>query len=434
MNLSTSKNENLVRNLLWMSWSGAVSIANSVLLWVFIARLRDVEELGRFTIVMGLYALFFTVCSMGLVPYLTSEISRRSEEKTIADFIGSAAGFLTISGFICAVLMTAAGFFVSTSSEVRISTAILSLAMLPTGLISLSEATAIAYGKTRLIAFATTLENLLRTIIPLTLLWSGFDMAAICISFVVVRFIALIVYFPLARGFFDKFTFAKDEFIKILKVTPTFAGTIIFAAINWQAAVILLGKVSTEAEAAKFGAASRFLIPVTILMASYASVIQPMISRFEAEKSGAYLAKMARYPLILATLAAIASPFLSQFVLTVLFGEKYSDVAPVLDVLAISVVPFCLVMVVARGLVAANLQHIDLLANALGVVATFAIGIWLIPLYGAKGAAIAQLVSFLLMALVEVVFLSKKTSSFKIRCAASVSSVFLIVTYIILWN
>lgn len=434
MNLSASKSENapnLARNMAWMVWSGVISIANSILLWIFIARLRDIEELGRFTIVMGLYALFFTVCSLGLMPYMTSEISRRSDS---GKFIGSASVLLTISSFVCAILMTAVGFFVSESDSVRISTAILSLAMLPTGLISVAESAAIAHGRTRLIAVSTTVENLLRTIIPLGLLYAGFDMAVICASFVAVRFAALTIYFSAARELLTKFSSDKFELTKILKITPTFAGTIIFAAINWQAAVILLGRISTETEAAKFGAASRFLIPVTILMASYASVIQPILARFTKEDSGAYLAKMARYPLVLATFAALLSPFLSRFVLTFLFGEKYADVAPVLDMLAISVVPFCVVMIAARGLVAANAPHIDLLANALGVLATFAVGFWLIPAYGAKGAALAQLVSFLLMALVEVVYLSKKINSFKIWRTASVSSIFLFATYIIIWN
>lgn len=434
MNLPASKNENLSRNLLWIIWSGVVSIANSVLLWIFIARLRDTEELGRFTTVMGLYALFFTVCSMGLMPYIVSEISRRNAEKTVENFIGSVSVFLFISGFICAILMTASGFLVSESSSVRISTAILSLAMIPTGLISTAEATAIAYGRTRLIAFVSTFENLLRTIVPLALLYAGFDISIICVSFVAVRFVALAIYFVAARNLLAKFAFNKIEFAKILKVTPTFAGTIILAAINWQAAIILLGRISTENESAKFGVASRFLIPVAILMASYASVIQPTISKFTNENSGAYLAKMARYPLTLATFAAIASPFLSRFVLTLFFGEKYADVAPVLDILAVSVVPFCLVMVVARGLVATNSQHIDFAANALGVIAFFAVGLVLIPNYGAKGAAIAQLVSFLLMALFEIFYLSKKINNFKIWRTASLSSVFLIVTYIIIWK
>lgn len=99
--LSKNSSADVGRNLLWMVWSDVISIANSVLVWMFIARMHDVEELGRFTIVMGLYALFFSVCSVGLIPFLVSEISRRKDSAAqtgIAGFVGSASVFLLISG------------------------------------------------------------------------------------------------------------------------------------------------------------------------------------------------------------------------------------------------------------------------------------------------------------------------------------------------
>ncbi|HLM00034.1 MAG TPA: polysaccharide biosynthesis C-terminal domain-containing protein, partial [Pyrinomonadaceae bacterium] len=166
--------------------------------------------------------------------------------------------------------------------------------------------------------------------------------------------------------------------------------------------------------------------------------IQPVISEYAqragAISAGSYLSRMASYPLILATLAAIFSPFLSQQVLSILFGASYFDVAPTLDILALSVVPFCLVMVAARGLVANGAQHVDLLANAVGVVACLAAGVLLIPQYGARGAAMAQLFSFSLMALLEIVYLSRRAVGFSLWHPVSLSSVCLTLSYIILWK
>lgn len=438
-----------MRNMLWMAWSGAVSIANSILIWVFMARMRDVEELGRFTIVMALYALFFSVCSLGLIPYMVNEISRRkaraeSGEKSVAGvsgFIGGASVFLLVSGVCCAGLMAACGFWASESWSVRVSTMILSLAMIPTGLIGVAEATAISFGRTRLIAFVTTLENVLRTILPLGLIWFGFDISVVCVSFVAVRFLALAVYFSAAAAGgkrFSRFAFSAEDFRRICKAAPTFAGTIILASINWQAVVLLLGHFSTETESAKYGVASRFLVPVSILMASYASVIQPVIAEYAQRagmtSAGSYLSRMASYPLILATLAAILSPFLSRQVLSAFFGASYADVAPTLDILALSVIPFCVVMVAARGLVASGAQHIDLLANAVGVVACLAAGLMLIPQYGARGAAMAQLFSFFLMAILEIAYLSRRVVGFRLWHPVSLSSVCLALAYIILWK
>ncbi|HEX8264219.1 MAG TPA: polysaccharide biosynthesis C-terminal domain-containing protein [Pyrinomonadaceae bacterium] len=443
--LSENASTSVTKPLLWMVLSGVISIANSILIWVFMARMRETEELGRFTIVMGLYALFYSVCSLGLMPFLVSEISRRNEqskmrqegEQAVVRFISSASVFLLISGIVCAVLMAACGFWASESWSVRVSTLILSLTMIPTGVIGVAEATAISYGRTRLIAFVTTLENVLRTLIPLVLIWFGYSISVICLSFVIARIPALLVYLLAAKKGISNFDFNTEDFVKISKVSPTFAGTIIFASINWQVVIILLGHYSTEVESAKYGVASRFLIPVSILMASYANVIQPLITQHIQKatgNSGLYLSKMARYPLILSTLAALISPFLSGQVLVAFFGENYADVAPTLNILAVSVVPFCLVMVVARGLIATNSQHIDLLANALGAVACFSVGAMLIPQYGAVGAALAQLISFLLIALVEISYLSKKLVSFNVWRTGSYSSACLLVIYLILWK
>jgi O-antigen/teichoic acid export membrane protein len=236
---------NVGGNLMWMVWSGAISIANSIVLWVFIARMRDVEELGRFTIVMGLYALFYNICSLGLIPFFVSEISRRINvaeetaapaaaaagvpavnEQRLADFISSASVFLLISGFVCAASMAVCGFLVSQSWGVRIPMLILSLAMIPTGVINVAEATAIACGRTRLIAYVSTLENVLRTVVPFALIWFGFDIAWICAAFVGVRIVALSAYLWTARRGgggrrhrrLSRFSFSKIDFVKILKV------------------------------------------------------------------------------------------------------------------------------------------------------------------------------------------------------------------------
>ncbi len=401
------------REFLWMTWSGVISIANSVLLWIFLARMRDVDELGRFTILMGLYALFVSACSLGLVPYLVSEVSRRRErsDSSVKRLISNASVFLFASGVVSAVLMALCGLWASESPSVRYSALILSLAMVPSGLIAMAEAVSIAYGRTRLIAVSTTLENVLRTVVPLGLIWYGFDLSAVCVSFVAVRVVALAIYAIAARSQLTNFVFDTAELRAIVRATPTFAGTIIFASINWQAAVILLGHFSTEAETAKYGAASRFLIPAAILMASYASVIQPLLAQYAVRgmrEMGAYLSRTVRYPLLVAVVASVAAPFLSEPVLAMLFGAAYGDASLTLDIMALSTIPFCLVMIVARGLVAADAQHIDLLANALGLIVCIVAGAMLIPQFGAVGAAVAQLLSFVLMAVVEVAYMSRK--------------------------
>lgn len=420
----------LSRSVGWITWSGLVNIANSVAVWIFMARMRDVDEVGRFAIVMGIYALFNTIVSLGLMNYLINEISRRRTggvkgTDSLPKFLSSAAIFLLISGILSAVAMSITGFALSDSWEVRISTLLLSPALIPTGLITLLEASAISFGRARLVAKATTVENILRTVIPLSLIVAGFDMWAVCLSFAGVRFIALTVYLMTANGHLARFKFSRFEFRSLAAVCPTFAGTIIFASINWQASLLLLGYLSSESETAKYGAASRFLVPASILMASYASVIQPSVARYAMqfkEQLGSFLAKSARIPVVAGSIAAAASLFLSGQILAVMFGPSYAAAGSTLDILALSMIPFCLVIVSASGLVATGSQRVDLFANVLGAIVCIGTGAILIPRYGVVGAATAQLSSFLLMALVEVTYLSRKLGGVRVWRAASAST------------
>jgi O-antigen/teichoic acid export membrane protein len=411
-------NENLPgavgKTFLWMTLSGSVSIANSVLIWVVLARMRGVDEVGQFAAVMGLYSLFYGTVSLGLMPYLINEIAARNTgalKLSLRDLLGSASVLMGLSGFVSSVLMTAATLVLSNSHEERLAAALLSLAMIPTPLIVVADSASIAFGRARLVAVITTAENVLRTLVPIWLIWSGYGIVAVCSSFAALRFLALAINGIVYRSSLTQFVFSRMEFRALARVFPTFAATITLSSLNWQVPLIVLGYVSSGVETASFGVASRFLIPVTILMGAYANAIQPSLGeRFHRapHEFTTYLAKVSGYPLLLAGLAAISSIFFSGLVLGKLFGANYESAAPVLEILAISTVPFCLVMTVARGLVAANSQKIDLLANGVGVGVCICAVSFLVPGYGARGAALALLLSFGAMALIETVYFGSK--------------------------
>jgi O-antigen/teichoic acid export membrane protein len=427
----------LGRNFLWMAWTGVVGIGNSVLVWVFMARMRDVEDVGRFTIVMGLYALFFNLNALGLMPYLVSELSRRKSSVSVREFISSSSVFLSISSILCAIAMSASSLVISGSYQVRMSALVLAFSLLPSNLITLSESAAIATGRMRFIAFVSTIENLLRTIIPIGLIWAGYNILAISASFAIIRIIAMLVHLVVNKVRLSHFIFCRDEFRKIVSVSPTFAGTGVMAALNWQAPLFMLAYFSTEIQSAEFGAASRFLIPVSILLGSYANAFQPDLTRriaHEPRSSGTYLSKVTGYPLIIAVIAAIGSLFLSETALALLFGQQYVVAATTLEILVISIIPFCLVMVASRGLIALGMQRVDLYANIVGFIACVAAGLIVIPRYGALGAAIAQLVCFSVMGLMEVLVLSRKLGGFRIGRRAALSSGVVATLYLVIWN
>ena len=402
-------NTPLLRRAAWLVWSGVVNIANSVLLWMVMARWREAAEVGRFTIAISIYLTFAALCSLGLGPYLVSEITRRKEQQgTHQSFIASAAAFLFFASIGFAALMCVTGRVVSEAPEVQFTTVLLSLALLPTGLIVVAEAVFIANGKTRVIALANTVENIFRTLVPLFLIMAGYRLIWIGLSFVGARVLACLVYALAARGAWAHLLSAeRKEIVTLVKVMPTFAGITIFSAIHWQLAAILLGRFGSEVAAAQYGVASRFLVPVAVLMASYTSVLQPEATRLAAVSLtalGEFLSHYLRLVLVLALPFVAGIWLLSREALTWLFGASYGDAAGALGLLGASALPLSLVMIVARGLVATNHQRVDLLGNIAGVLTCGLFCFLFIPRFGATGAAAAQLLSMIVLAGIEIVY------------------------------
>jgi O-antigen/teichoic acid export membrane protein/glycosyltransferase involved in cell wall biosynthesis len=395
----------IVRNTAWLVWSGALSIANGVVLWMAMARWREAAEVGQFAVVMSVYGIFLTLCSLGLGPYLTTEIARRSDRKA---FVASAAALVFSWSVFCAIAMAATGYLISPSPRVQQATAILSLAMLPIGLIGVGEAVFIALGRTRVIALATIIENLLRSVIPLFLLYRGHSLPVICFSFVVVRGAACLSYAFIAREQLSALWSPAWQLVRgIAAVAPTFAGVTILATAHWQIGTILSGRLSGETAAAEFGVASRFLIPVTVLLFGYASVVQPVAGRLAAislDQLGHFLSRGMRIVIALALPLAAGGWLLGRDLLILLFGPGYAGAATALGMLATSVIPLGVVLITSRGLIATGRQRFDLLGNLIGVVTNVALNFALIPRYGATGAATAQLLSMTAMAVVEIYY------------------------------
>ncbi len=393
----------IARNTAWLVWSGAVNIANGVVLWVAMAHWRPTAEVGQFSTAMSVYTIFMTLCSLGLSSYLAAEIARRKDRGT---FVASALALVAVSAAVSVFAMAGAGYFATQAPAGRKAILVLSLGLIPTGLIGVAEAVFIALGRTQVIALANTTENLLRSVIPVFLLYRGHTIAEICFSFVLLRLTTCCAYALVARGRLRALREASRPVVmSIVKVAPTFAGVTILAAIHWQIGTVLVNRLSGEAEAAKFGVAGRFLVPVTLLLASYASVLQPVASRLAAqalEDLGRFLSRGLRIVIALGLPLAVGAALLGRDLLVRLFGERYAGSAPSLALLAASVVPFSIVMLAARGLVATGRQRLDLLGNAAAVAVNLISNAVLIPRFGATGAATSQFLSVTAMACVEV--------------------------------
>jgi O-antigen/teichoic acid export membrane protein len=117
-----------------------------------------------------------------------------------------------------------------------------------------------------------------------------------------------------------------------------------------------------------------------------------------------------------------------------LFGAQYGAAAGAMSILAASVVPLGAALIVSRGLIAAGRQRVDLAANAAAVVTSSAANWLLIPRYGAAGAAAAHLLSMLVLAAVEFVYVSRRLFRLEVKGVLAACAAPLAVMALAVWQ
>lgn len=116
--------------------------------------------------------------------------------------------------------------------------------------------------------------------------------------------------------------------------------------------------------------------------------------------------------------AALLLSFLGKWVVVLLYGQEYLEAGPVLIVLAWSGIFVSMNLISSKWLLTENMQFFAFVRNGLGAVFNILINLFLIPLWGIHGAAIATLLSLSLSSYFCFALSGKTRINFKIETYA----------------
>lgn len=171
--------------------------------------------------------------------------------------------------------------------------------------------------------------------------------------------------------------------------------------------IVMLGKISGDRSAGIYSAATRlsegfYFIPMII-----ASSVAPMLLRARARSQEQYLqglfrlyVLMVRMSLVIAVPLAVVSPLLIEL----LFGSDFSESSAVLRVHIWAAIAVFLGVASSQYLTNEGLQKLSLYRTLIGLVINILLNLFLIPAYGAVGAAIATLVSYFIATFSIIIF------------------------------
>jgi len=208
------------------------------------------------------------------------------------------------------------------------------------------------------------------------------------------------------------YTRYKKEFDYLFKIKTDFAGSysfikqgLLFTAlmaanvIYNKIDIIMLEKITGSTEVGYYSGATRFIYPFMFISGAFMTAIFPSLAKHaednEKFKSIQYLALY-----YLGGIGILLSTFLyfwSDSLFQLFFDTKYNESIPVFKVLVWYLAIVFIYGSISNNLVAKNKVKFLVYLNLIMIIMNVVLNFFLIPVYGAKGAAMATIVCELLI-------------------------------------
>lgn len=394
----------LRRNVVFLAASNLLAPLFSLVLVLAISRLRGVEELGKYSLVMTVFVLGQSCAGFGLPLVITREVAQQRE--AAGRFFVNAC--TVTSALLLPMLAVALATLAHTMADAELAWAIGLV------LVALLITSVNAYGESILLAFEhagdfVTInmgETILRAIAGVALVLSGHGVAAVAAGLLFFRVAAAATYVVVMRRRGIRFAFRIDRSLcaNLLRHMPVVGLIPVVNAVYARADVFLLTSLASWADVGLYSAAMRFIELARTLPPAYARALYPVLARLRTASETEYRALVQRS---LRTNLLITAPIvLGLFgvggrVLTLLYGPQMAAAVPSLRILTWTLLPLSIAIMLAQVLFSANRQAIDLRVNLIAAVASVGLGAFLIPRFGAAGAATSTLASATLYAFLQ---------------------------------
>jgi O-antigen/teichoic acid export membrane protein len=408
--MSTSR---LIKNTGFLSLANALQPVISYFLIVAISQIWGQEGFGEYTTIFAYIALFQIISSFGLKTLLPREVARDpSAGRKLA--LHGAAVVLPFS-IVSAGAMAAWIILMRYPAAVTHAGIVLSLALVPASLIECFDGVLIGYQRIQWIALIYTAENILRVGVSLVLVRLGFGLTSVVWVFVISKVLSLGFYIWAVSHVSKQSGPARLDrafYLHFVRLAFPFVVIAIFVTLFWKLDVILLSKLTDMASVGVYSAAYRFFWLVMLVISSFVTSLFPILSEYFHSDTEAFeriCFKAIRYFTVFVFPCVLGLFFLSKPIMLLIYGSKYLNAVPVLDVLCWALIPYGISEILAHSLIASNYQKIDLGINMAGMLIMAGLNWVLIHWLGFMGAAWAVLATTVIYLAIQIPFVAGRS-------------------------
>ncbi len=390
-----------------------INLAGSkVLMYLFIivlARLVSVEDFGRYNFITLYAALWTVLMDFGFEPYIIKQVaSGEDKSKVFCNNIFLKIIFL-LSGFLGLVLL--APLF--TVSELLMAV-IVGVAFGTDSLSRFMFSFMRGAQDLRYEAIFTFVQKLFFVGTGIVILWIAPSLTTIFWVMALVNFLfcVLVFLFTIKRySITPRFLVQVKDIGKKISLLAPFFVISIFTVIYFKIDVFMLRYLGNDYMVGIYSAAFRLMeafqmIPAAIIAALFPGLVAAYL---ESREKFMDLFKKILAVLISAGFLVITFGWLfGEQIITLLYGEKYTDSIQVFYVLISAIFPMYINYLLTQTLIAVNKQKFYSLWVMICAFVNAALNLFMIPEYGALGAAIATIVTEMVLLVLIIPLLKEQ--------------------------
>lgn len=382
----------------WMFGARVFALLINLFVSVYVARQLGPEQYGTFSFIIS----FVSIAGFTLFAVDSLLIKKLHENKEkINDLLGSALIIKIINSLFTITVATVSSLLLANTS-----TTILMIFVYSTFTFFQSFSVVDFYfkinSKNKPVSILSLIIVVVSSVIKIIILYFNLPLIYLLSSYVIDHIMGAVGYIYLYKryvGSFLKLKFkkniAKDLIIKSWPFTISVLAATIYIRIDQIFIKVLLGSESLGL----YAIAVRFSEVWFILSEVICISLLPAILNAEKTNEELFLGRSKKlYSLLFysATGICVFMYFISPILINTLYGEAYTNSIGILRLYIWSIIGFFIVTALNQFLLAKGKFKTILSINILGMILSVTLNYVLIPIYGIKGAAIANIFAYTL--------------------------------------
>ena len=390
-------------------------MAISLFVGIYVARYLGPERFGLLSYALSFVWLFSSLASFGLDDILVRELVQRPEQRN--NLLGTVFWLKVCGTAVMGIAIAAVLQFMAEDQRTYWMIVIIAFGFLfqATNVIEFYFQ---AQVQSKFTVRAQVVQLLITSLFKIYLVWNKAELVwfalALMLDQAVVAVLFLLMYHWKIEWFpFFSFQWKHAKKLMIDAWPLIFTGMVV--SVYMKIDQVMLKEMLNTKAVGVYAAAVKlceawYFVPTAVMASLFPAVIE---ARKKSET--VYDERIQKlYDLMVWGSVAIALPttLLADWVILILYGTDFQEAADVLRIYIWAGVFVSLGVASSKWLVTENLQRYLFYRTALGAVLNISCNLWLIPIYGIRGAVFATLISQFIVAYASLGFFKKTRGNF----------------------